>query len=57
LLSCRQNARKAIRIANRYVENIAYFRYLGTIATNETLVQDEIKRRLIATIQSRTLIF
>jgi hypothetical protein len=47
-------------IGNRCFENVAQFRYLGTTITNETLIQDEIKRRLnrvmLATIQSSRLL-
>jgi ribosomal protein S2 len=35
-----------IKIANRYFENVAKFRYLGTTITNQNLIQEEIKRRL-----------
>jgi hypothetical protein len=35
-----------IKIANRYFENVAQFRYLGTTVTHEDLVQENIKRRL-----------
>jgi hypothetical protein len=48
LLPCHQNAGQNydIKIANRYFENVAQFRYLGMITTNENLIQEEIKRRL-----------
>jgi ribosomal protein S2 len=36
-----------IKIANRYFENVVEFRYLGTTITNQNLIQEEIKRRLI----------
>jgi hypothetical protein len=32
--------------ANRSFENVAQFRYLGTIITNRNLIQEKIKRRL-----------
>jgi hypothetical protein len=35
-----------IKIANRCFENVAKSRYLGTIITNQNLIQEEIKRRL-----------
>jgi hypothetical protein len=35
-----------IRIANRSFENVSQFKYLGTTATNQNLIQEEIKRRL-----------
>jgi hypothetical protein len=48
LLSRHQNARRnhGIKIANRCLENVAQFRYLGTRVTNQNLIQEEIKRRL-----------
>jgi hypothetical protein len=35
-----------IEIGNRCFENVAQFRYFGTMITNENLIQEEIKRRL-----------
>jgi hypothetical protein len=35
-----------IKIADRSFENVAQFKYLGTIVTNQNLIQEEIKRRL-----------
>jgi hypothetical protein len=35
-----------IKIANRCFENVEQFRYLGTIITNQNLIQAEISRRL-----------
>jgi hypothetical protein len=35
-----------IKIANRSLENVSHFRYLGTIVTNQNLIQEEIKRRM-----------
>jgi hypothetical protein len=35
-----------IKIGSRWFENVAQFRYLGTIVTYETLIQEKIKRRL-----------
>jgi hypothetical protein len=48
LLSPHQNAGQDqdIRIANRYIENVAQFKCLGMIVTNQNLNQEEIKRRL-----------
>jgi hypothetical protein len=48
LLSCPQNPRQNhdIKIGNRYFENVAQFKYLGTIVTNQNLIQEEIKRSL-----------
>jgi hypothetical protein len=37
---------REIKIANRYFKNVTEFRYLGTTITNQTLIQEEIKRRL-----------
>jgi hypothetical protein len=48
LLSRHQNAvqNHGIKIANRFFEKAAQFKYLGTTATNQNLIQAEIKRRL-----------
>jgi hypothetical protein len=48
LLSHHQNAGQNhnIKIANRCFENVAQSIYLGTTATNQNLVQEEIKRKL-----------
>jgi hypothetical protein len=49
LLSHHQNALQNhhIKIANRSFENVAQqFRYLETTVTNQTLIQEEIKRRM-----------
>jgi hypothetical protein len=48
LLSLNQNAGQNpdIKIANRYFENVAQFRYLGTTVINQNLIQEEIKRKL-----------
>jgi hypothetical protein len=35
-----------MKIANRYFENVAQFKYLRTIITNQRLIHEEIKRRL-----------
>jgi hypothetical protein len=50
LLSHHQNAGQNhdMKIANRYLENVAKFRYLGTTITSQDLIQEEIKRRLIS---------
>jgi hypothetical protein len=43
-----QNAgqNRDIKIRNRSFENVSQFKYLGTTATNQNLIQKEIKRRL-----------
>jgi hypothetical protein len=48
LLSHHQNAEQNhdIKIANGFFENVAQFKYLGTMVTNQNLIQDKIKRRL-----------
>jgi hypothetical protein len=48
LLSRHQNAgqKHDMKIANRSFENVAQFRYLGTTATNENLIHEEIKGKL-----------
>jgi hypothetical protein len=48
LLYHHQNAgqNRDIEIANRSFENVSQFKYLGTIVTNQNLIQEEIKRRL-----------
>jgi hypothetical protein len=43
-----------IKTGNRCFENVEQFRYLGMTITNRNLIQEKIKRRLLATIQSRT---
>jgi hypothetical protein len=35
-----------IKIDNRFFENVAQFKYLGTIVTNRNLIHEEIKSRL-----------
>jgi hypothetical protein len=48
LLSCHQNAgqNRDIKIASRLFENVSQLKYLGTIVTNQNLIQEESKRRL-----------
>jgi hypothetical protein len=48
LLSHHWNAAqyRDIKTANRSFENLSQFKYLGTIVTNQNLIQDDIKRRL-----------
>jgi hypothetical protein len=45
LLSRHQNAGQNldVKIGNRWFENVAQFRYLGTTITNQNLIQQEIK--------------
>jgi hypothetical protein len=35
-----------IKMGNRSFENVSQFKYLGTTATDQHLIQEEIKRRL-----------
>jgi hypothetical protein len=46
LLCRRQNAvqNRNIKIADRSIVNVAQFRYLGVIKTNQNMIQEEIKR-------------
>jgi hypothetical protein len=48
LLSRHQNAgqNRGIEIANRSFANVSQFKYLGTTATNQNLIQEESKRKL-----------
>jgi hypothetical protein len=48
LLSRHQNAgqNQDIKMANGSFENVSQFKYLGTRARNQNLIQEEIKRRL-----------
>jgi hypothetical protein len=48
LLSRHQNAGQShdIKIANKYFENVAKFRYLGTTITSQNLIQEKNKGRL-----------
>jgi hypothetical protein len=48
LLSRHQNAGQNhnIKKANRYIANVARFKYLGTTITNQNLMHEENKRRL-----------
>jgi hypothetical protein len=48
LLSGHQNVGQNhdIKIANWRFANVAQFRYLGTIVTNQNLIQEELRRRL-----------
>jgi hypothetical protein len=50
LLSRHQNVgqHRDIRIVNRLFENVSQFKYLGKTVTNQNLIQEEIKRRLIS---------
>jgi hypothetical protein len=48
LLSCHSNAgrNQHIKIENISFEYVSQFKYLGMTATNQNLIQEEIKRRL-----------
>jgi hypothetical protein len=48
LLSCHQDAEQNsdVKIANRFFENVAQFKYLGMTVTNQNLIQEEIERSL-----------
>jgi hypothetical protein len=48
LLPRHQNAdqNRDIKIENGLFENVSRFKHLGTTATNENLIQEEIKRTL-----------
>jgi hypothetical protein len=48
LLSRHQNVgqNRKIKVANRSMENLSQFKYLGTTVTNQKLIQEEFKRRL-----------
>jgi hypothetical protein len=48
LLSRHQNIGpyRDIKIANRSFESVSLFKYLGTIVTNQNMIQEKIKRRL-----------
>jgi hypothetical protein len=50
LLSPHHNADQTrdMKIANRSFENVSQFKYLGTTVTNQNLILEEIKRRLIS---------
>jgi hypothetical protein len=48
LLSCQQNTGQnhGKKIANRCFENVTQFKYLGTTAMNQNLIQEKIMMRL-----------
>jgi hypothetical protein len=48
VLSRHKNAGKNhdITIGNRFIENVTQLRYLGATITKQTLIEDEIKKRL-----------
>jgi hypothetical protein len=48
LVSRYQNAgqTREIEIGNRSFENMSQFKYLGTTVTNQSFIQEEIKRKL-----------
>jgi hypothetical protein len=47
-LSCNKNKvqNHDIKIANRFFENVAHFKHLGTTISNQNFIQEKIKRRL-----------
>jgi hypothetical protein len=55
LLSRHQNLgqNRDIKIANISFENMSQFKYLGTTVTNQNLIQEEIKRVMLAIIRLR----
>jgi hypothetical protein len=50
LISCQQNVgqNRDTKIANRSFENVSQFKYLGMTVTNQNLIQEETRRRLIS---------
>jgi hypothetical protein len=48
MLFCRKNARQnhEIKVANRFFENVAQFKYSRTTIKNQNLIQEKIKRGL-----------
>jgi hypothetical protein len=53
-MSRHQNAGQNHNIKIRSFENVAQCKHFGTTVTNQNLIQEEIKRRLILVIQFRT---
>jgi sorting nexin-29 len=41
-----EDQNRDIKIVNRSFENVSQFKYLGTTVTNQTMIQEEVKRRL-----------
>jgi hypothetical protein len=48
LLSHQNEEKHGIKKAKRPFENVAQFKYLGTTETNQSLIQEKIRRRLDA---------
>jgi hypothetical protein len=57
-MSHRHNAEQNhnINVAIRAFEDVAQFKYLGATVTNQTLIQEEIMRRLISGNASDNLV-
>jgi hypothetical protein len=51
-MSCDQNAgqKYTLMSANKFVENVAKFKYLGTTVTEQNCIHEEIKSTLISGI-------
>jgi hypothetical protein len=49
LMSCKKAGQKhSIKLANRYFEGVAKFKYLGTTPTDQNCMEEEIKIRIIS---------
>jgi hypothetical protein len=58
LLSRHQNVcqYQEIKITNRLFENVSQLKYLGRTVTNQNLISEEIKRRILLILSSRLLL-